>query len=247
MKVLKTRLFSNPFTSRRFTDIKLRNFAEDVLVRLQNANSEEVYTTLINQLNQVLTEFGSGLNEVDCARNHKKTKTKGLNEAISEFKQGMSDLEGVVANALGGFKSPGYLDFYPAGVTEYRQANLDKLPILLKRVSKESMEYSALLGKDIASRLQSFELKWQDSHDSKTTGMALIAQSKTRTAEARISLENKLYEILYTMNQKFAGREQQIRQFFDINLLYGGVRTKSKEKNEKEEKPVLLPSALAVN
>ena len=72
--VKKQKLFSNPFNSIRITPVRLRNFADDVLVRLDNAESDPAYSDFVSQLAPALAELSNGLSVIDGSVNRKSDR-----------------------------------------------------------------------------------------------------------------------------------------------------------------------------
>ena len=58
----------------------------------------------------------------------------------------MSEQQGVIANALGGFTTPAFLEFYPNGVSEYTGATKTNLPVLIGRINAAATAHAGELG-----------------------------------------------------------------------------------------------------
>src|ERR1700690_397211 len=140
------KFFDNIFESTKITDVRLNNFAGDSLNRLTAQNTGGDYTALITLLTPPYNAMQSIISSVDVALGIQRGKTLTLNEFIAFFKKTMSEQEGVIANAVGGFESPSYLEFYPNGVTEYSAATKANLPVLVDRVNAAATAYATQLG-----------------------------------------------------------------------------------------------------
>ena len=111
------KFFDNIFESTEITDVCLTNFAGDSLNRLTAQNTGGAYANLITTLTPPYNAMQELISSVDVALGLQKGKTLTLNEFIAYFKKTMSEQQGVIANILGGFGTPAYLQFYPNGLS----------------------------------------------------------------------------------------------------------------------------------
>jgi hypothetical protein len=113
----------------------LHNFAGDTIGRLTAANTANEYDDMIKDLLPAREAFGTEIGEVKSSLSVQKGSTLTVNGFIKGFKRSMSENEGIIAKAVGGFSSSAFLAFYPRGVSEYSTASKTKLPALFKQVS----------------------------------------------------------------------------------------------------------------
>jgi hypothetical protein len=115
------RIFNNIFSDDTITTARLANFMQDTINRLTKANNSS-FASLINQLTPALEALHKELGNVDIAKTLQKGRTLLVDGIMDSFKKNMSNLEGVIAHALGGSNTAAYLEFYPQGITEYSKA-----------------------------------------------------------------------------------------------------------------------------
>ncbi|WP_153797438.1 hypothetical protein [Foetidibacter luteolus] len=224
----KKNVFGNLFSSTRITETRLYNFGNDVVIRLQNSDNSSAYAAHTAQLEAALLNLGAELRSTDNAVNSRKGKTQQRREIIQRFKVLMSEKEGLLAHLLGGFASPGYLSFYPNGVSEYSKATITKMAGLVKRVNEESSIYIAQLGQELATQLQVFDQQWRDATGDVSKVKASVSESGINRRGARENVEKILNSIVHEVAQQFGGDEEQCMAFFDFTLLYPPVRKRGK-------------------
>ncbi len=224
------KFFDNIFESTQITSTRLSNFAADCLNRLTAANSGGAYTNLINLLTDPSDAMATLLSSVDTSLNTQKGKTLSLNQVIVLFKKTMSEQEGVIANAVGGFSSQGYLQFYPKGVSEYTSATKTALPMLIDRVNTVAGNYSAQLGDPLTATLQAFETDWELNRSQQQQQKGTVETTRTESTQARADLEMALVTVVHTIGSMFPGNPDQCLAFFNFALLKRSAPKGIKEK-----------------
>ena len=128
------KLIEDLFDTPKLADYNLRGFTEDMLQRLSLPvnNPGGIYSQLITDTSAKYTAFFGLM--TDAAT--KKAVSEGLTVTMNTTKglmlAYMSDLEGLVRFRFTA-TSAIYQEFYPQGMTEYHDANLTQLPMLIQR------------------------------------------------------------------------------------------------------------------
>ncbi len=128
------KLTQDLFDDRNLSDANLRGFTEDMLQRLSLPvnNPGGIYSQLITDTSAKYTAFFGLM--TDAAT--KKAVSEGLTVTMNTTKglmlAYMSDLEGLVRFRFTAVSAI-YQEFYPQGMTEYHDANLTQLPMLIQR------------------------------------------------------------------------------------------------------------------
>ena len=110
-EVLFNHIFGNIFDDVRITTPRLTNFAEDAHSRLLSQNTNNEYDAQIAQLRVAIDELTTKISKVDVDLAIQYGDTLTVDRLIADFKQVMQEKEGVIADALGGFDSVGYIEF----------------------------------------------------------------------------------------------------------------------------------------
>lgn len=224
------KLFGNIFSGDQITTVRLAAFCHDSLSRLTAGNQSDRFKSIINQITPALQNLQDELGDVDVSLTVQKGKTLTNNQVMASFKQAMREKEGVVADAIGGFDSTAYLEFYPHGLSEYTTANKTQMPVLVRRVSVAATKYAAQLGTELTATLQGFEQAWQITRKEQQQVKGSVDDSRTTRTDARREVETALIIAIHTVGAMFPGDTQQCSSFFDLNLLEAQTRTQKKEK-----------------
>ena len=182
-------------------------------------NNGGAYTNLISILTQSYNAMQELISSVDVALGIQKGKTLTLNEFMTLFKKKLSVQEGVIANAVGGFATPAYMEFYPNGVSEYTSASKTNLPVLISRINAAATAHVAELGAALTATLQAFETEWQLNRSQQVQQKGNVDNNRTARSQARVDLETALVTVVHTIGSMFPGDAEQCMMFFDFTLL----------------------------
>ena len=227
-------------TTTEITATRLSAFAADTHNRLVAEDRADQFKSLRRSLEASSGTLAKELGDVSGALATQKGKTLTVDGIMDSFKDTMSDLEGVIAHVLGGFGTPAYLGFYPAGVNEYRRATKAALPTLMQRVSEMAGKDAGALGPAMTAQLQSFATDWNKARDEQQQQKGSVAGNRSERSAARIAVELALLSLIHTVAAAFPGDVDTCRRYFDFGLLEAGRHT-SREKgddtaNETENK-----------
>jgi len=223
------KFFDNIFESTQITDVRLTNFAGDSLNRLTVQNTGGAYTSLITLLTPPYNAMQEIISSVDVALGLQKGKTLTLNEFIAYFKKTMSEQQGVIANILGGFATPAFLEFYPNGASEYSGATKTNLPVLIGRINAAATAHATELGPSLTSTLQGFTSAWEEIRSQQAQQKGSVESNRTARSQARVDLDTALVTVVHTIGSMFPGDAEQCMSFFDFTLL-----KRSAQKTQKE-------------
>lgn len=182
-------------------------------------NNGGAYTNLISILTPPYNAMQELISSVDVALGIQKGKTLTLNEFITLFRKTLSVQEGVIANAVGGFATPAYMEFYPNGVSEYTSASKTNLPVLISRINAAATAHVAELGAALTATLQAFETEWQLNRSQQVQQKGNVDNNRTARSQARVDLETALVTVVHTIGSMFPGDAEQCMMFFDFTLL----------------------------
>ncbi|HLG33773.1 MAG TPA: hypothetical protein VI757_02750 [Bacteroidia bacterium] len=214
------RLFGNFFDDIKIINSRLYNYSLDSLNRLTAANGGGDYQTLIDLITPLISAFGTEIGDVDVALSIQKGKTLTANQVMFSFGQTMKEKEGVIANAVGGFGSTGYLEFYPNGFGEYTGAAVTAMPMLTSRVKTAATAHAVALGPVLTAQLSAFQQQWIDARDAQEQQFGVVDDNRTERTETRVALELGNLTVVHTIAAKFPGDVDACDNFFDFNLLF---------------------------
>lgn len=213
-------LFSNIFDDVKITNIRLGNFGEDSLNRLTSQNASGDYDTIIAYFEPSLILLLDHISKVDVALGIQKGKTLTVDEFIKLFKKIMLEKEGVIADAVGGFGSPTFIEFYPLGTTEYTKANKTRMQTLVNRIYTVATNHAALLSPTLLATLQAFKSSWDDNRNAQEQKKGSLSDSRVERNTFRTNVEFGLLKAIHAIALKFPADVKQCTSFFNFNLLY---------------------------
>lgn len=194
------KLIEDLFDDKNLADYNLRSFCDDHLLRLSISanNPGGIYSPLITATTTKYNAFfGKMTNEVT-----KKAISQGLTITMETAKTDalaqISHFEKLV-NFKFGETSGTYQQFYPQGVSEYYNANLDQLPTLFARI--ENAANTNLLASnptdvaDLIAKLDAFT----DARAAQETAFAEVETLQTGRREDRKTLTLQLTTNLLTI------------------------------------------------
>ena len=231
-EVMFNHIFGNIFDDVRITTPRLTNFAEDVHSRLQSQNQNHEFDAQIAPLRLAIDELMDKISKVDVDLTIQYGDTLTVNRLIADFKRVMQEKEGVIADALGGFESMGYIEFYPKGEVEYNQATKEKLPVLINRVTSLAQHYAVSLPSNLTVTLVAFANDWELYREKQQRQKGAVSEGRYERNEKRKALELVLHQLMHFIAQKFPANSRHCKIFFDVPLLYATKHKKAIKNKE---------------
>jgi len=214
------KLFGNIFNVVAITPDRLLLFAKDHLARLTKGNGSGKFTAEIAILTPLIAVLEEDVSTVDTTLNLQSGQTDEVDILALNFAHTMSNLEGVVANSLGGKGSIGFKEFYPHGLTEYNQINRKTAPLLTTRVFKAATKYATALGIPVTNQLKAFQASYDTKRDAQTTSIADLSSIRTDRGDTETNVQIALVQSLHLVGTLFPTEVVTCSGFFNFNLLY---------------------------
>jgi hypothetical protein len=213
------KIFGNVFNTKEITPDRLLLFAKDNLARLIKGNATHVFDSIITILTNLIAALETEVSAVDTTLNLQSGQTDEVDLVTSNFHHSLSDLEGVIANSLGGKGTIGFKEFYPHGVTEYSKANRKTMVNLTTRVNKAATKYAAQLGVTVTTKLQGYQALYVTARDAQSTSIAGLSTNRGVKSTAVFNMEKGLLKSIYTVGIQFPADVVQCSGIFNFNLL----------------------------
>ena len=224
------RLFKNHFDTKEISDDNLRKFAEVHLQRLSANNGTAQFTTMITATTTAYTNYFGAITNEDTKFAIQQGLTVTMNNIVENFKNFASKKEGLVFGNYGK-ESPEYQEFYPNGVTEYRQANLANIETLMSRFVAAAERHQAELGAVLLSDAENFLADFKNARTAQLTKIGEVQAQKSTTSTTRDGIENELMRNVHLIASMFIGEVDRCMDFFDQSFIRGS------ETDEEEEPP----------
>lgn len=224
------RFFENLFDTDRISDDNIRKFSNDHIQRLVAANGDGSLTGMINDTEGAYIAYFGAITDEDTAFALQQAKTISVDNIIEEFKDAVSQHEGLVRSTFGK-GTPEYEEFFPLGVTEYRQAIKENMPTLTKRMADAGAKYQAQLGDDFAELFALLDSNYNAAREAQLEQKGEVSGDKTETADSRDVIEIQLMSNLLELAKQNIGEPDKLSVFFDQSII------RPDEPAEEEEEP----------
>lgn len=219
--------FKNHFDTKEISDENLRKFAEVHLQRLSANNGGGDFTQMINDTTNAYTSYFGAITDEDTKFAVQQGLTITVNNAVQNFKKAVSQKEGLV-RATFGKDSPQYQEFFPLGLTEYSNATLQNVEMLMKRFETASAAHQAQLGPALSAEFNGYLTAYTNARAAQLLKIGEVADSKTSTSLKRDEVEKELMKNVHLIGAMFVGDVNRCMDFFDQSFL------RDKEKPEPQ-------------
>jgi hypothetical protein len=227
------KLFKNHFDTDKISDDNLKKFAEVHLERLSANNGTAQFTAMITATTTAYTAYFGAMTNEDTKFAIQQGLTVTMNNIFENFKNFVSQKEGIVFGNFGK-ASPEYQEFYPNGVTEYRQANLANIETLMSRFAAAAERHNAELGANIQTDAESFLANYRTARTAQLTKIGEVQAQKSTTSTNRDVIENELMRNVHLIASMFIGDVDRCMDFFDQSFIRGS-------ETEEEDVPPAPP------
>jgi len=225
------KLFKNHFDTDKISDDNMKKFAETHLERLSANNGTAQFTTMITATTNAYTAYFGAMANEDTKYAIQQGLTVTMNNIVENFKNFASQKEGIVFGNFGK-GSAQYQEFYPNGVTEYRQANLANIETLMTRYVGAVDRHQITLGPSMQTASQIFLTDFKNARKAQLEKIGEVSAQKTTTSTNRDVIENELMRNVHLIASMFIGDVDRCMDFFDQSFI------RSNGKDDEEETPV---------
>jgi hypothetical protein len=162
------KLFKNHFDTKEISDDTLRKFAEIHLERLSANNGTAQFTAMITATTTAYTAYFGAMTNEDTKFAIQQGLTITMKNIVDKFKKYVSQKEGIIRGNFGK-ESAAYQEFFPLGVTEYSNANLANIEVLMKRIAAAAERYQADLGANLLTDFEAMLASFQNARQAQLT------------------------------------------------------------------------------
>jgi hypothetical protein len=224
--------FKNHFNTSKISDENLRKFAEINLQRMAAKNVGGEFTTMITDTTTAYNNYFGSIIDEDTKFAVQQGLTIAVNNSVENFKKAVSQKEGIVRGTFGK-DSPEYQEFFPLGVTEYSQATLQNVEMLMQRFVTAANKYTVELGAALETQFQGYLTAYQTARASQLLKIGEVADSKTDTSFKRDEVENELMKNVHLIGAMYVGDINTCMDFFDQSF----VRDPKESEDEEPATP----------
>jgi hypothetical protein len=224
--------FKNHFNTDRISDDNIRKFTEIHLQRMVAKNTGGEFTQMITDTTTAYTNYFGSITDEDTKFAVQQGLTVAMNNVVETFKKAVSQKEGIVRGNFGK-DSPEYQEFFPLGLTEYSQATLQNVEMLMQRMVTAANAHVGVLGIPFLTEFQGYLSSFQSARTAQLLKIGEVADSKTDTSFKRDDVENELMKNVHLIGAMYVGDINTCMDFFDQSF----VRDSSNSSEEEEPAP----------
>ncbi len=216
----------NPY--KRPSDDRIGKFTAESAKRL---SKKPEFSQLIAPTNTAYTNFTNATAQEAIDLALQKAHTAEMRVSLREFKDLAALHAGAIASKFGGRKAFDYTRFYPRGVTEYRQANLENVEEKMTRFEEALKEVGDRLDSDLVADFihpssdekpgKGVILRFREARAAQLEAKAAHAESKSAAHAAREVLDDQLMDNLLTVEDE---EREDLMRVFPQHILTGKKR-----------------------
>ena len=220
--------FKNHFNTDRISDDNIRKFTEIHLQRMAVKNGGGEFTQMITDTTTAYTNYFGSMTDEDTKFAVQQGLTIAVNNAVENFKTAVSRKEGLVR---GNFRkdSVEYQEFFPLGVTEYRNANLANIEMLMTRFVNAANTHVGVLGIPFLTEFQGYLSAFTSARGAQLQKIGEVADKKTDTSFKRDEVETELMKNVHLIASMYVGDINTCMDFFDQSFVRDGGGTSEEE------------------
>jgi len=219
-------IFKNQFDTERISDDSFKKFVEDHIQRLIAKNGLGTFTTAITDTTNAYTSYFGNMSSEDIALAVQQSLTQTNDNILESFKDTVSQKEGFIRSFYN-VNTPTYQEFFPHGITEYRQANKANAETLMTRMKAASTVHVADLAAPFVAIWTAFLTNWTASRSAQLLKIGEVDSTKTMTADTRNAFETQLMKNLFFVGFTFPGNVTACMDFFKQDIIRYDVSSAS--------------------
>ena len=213
-----TTFFRNHFDTKEISDDKLKKFTEDHIQKMISNNTTAEYDTLITDTSTAYTTYYGAISDEGARYALQQALTAQMNNTVEAFKKAVSQKEGIIKGNFGK-ESAEYQEFFPHGASEYSQATLANIEMLMDNFVNASNNHVGVLGIPFLTEFQDCRTNYTSARDAQLQKIADVAETKTASHQNRDVLELQLHKNLHTIATMFPGDVDRCMDFFDQSFI----------------------------
>ena len=228
---LKT-LFKNHFNTKEISDANIQKFAEIHLQILSSNNEGGEFTQMITDTTNAYTGYFGVITDEDTKFAVQQGLTVAMNNAMKAFQDWVSKKAVHMVKGAFGEDSPTYQEFFPLGASEYSQATLNNIEVLMERMVNAANAHVAELGIPFVTDAQNYRTVFTSARQAQLSKIGEVKDLKADAVTTRDSLENELMKNVHLIAAMYIGDVDRCMVFFDQSFIHNGSNG-----GDEEEEP----------
>jgi hypothetical protein len=212
--------FVNPFDDLRITDLRLKNFTDDHIQKMTAANTGTRFTAFIAATQTALGAFVLTLIGEESHVAARKSRTENVTTILNQFKKLVRTKEPVIRVAFE--NQPTIItEFFPNGLTEYSNATVGNVGILMERLIGVITARAAALPTGFVTQFSDIKTQFTTARTEQQDEKGHVSNVKAISSAERTNLVKQLYKNLINIAVICISNPAEGAGMFDESLLYG--------------------------
>ncbi|MEZ6110887.1 MAG: hypothetical protein R3C99_07725 [Pirellulaceae bacterium] len=225
------RFFELQFASKEISRAELLDFTQDHLGRLSQQNEGGQYDGMLTQTSAAYEAFGGTVSNEVTADAIGKARTAAKETHFQLILTRLSGLAGTLHGQFGK-ESVEYIEFFPRGLTEVREAREAEIEAILDRVVSAAETYLPAS----AAELTALRTRWIDVYQAATSGRAAATGANDSRDAAKADLQLQLTRNVLQLALEYVAQPDKASLFFDESRLHNA---KSSSDESVPDEPIL--------
>lgn len=217
------KFFENHFATAKnqhISDVEMKNFSQDGIGRITANNGGGLFTTMLNDTVTAHTGYFGAITDKDIKLAVQQSLTTSKDNIVKTFKTTVQEKSGTIQGAFtGGKKSPEWQEFFPLGLTEYTNATMGNIEILINRMVTASNAHIAELGAAFAGIFTSIQSNYNTARNLQINKKGEVGVALEAIDTNRLPLELQWCKNLHFIGFTYPGNPELCATFFDQSLL----------------------------
>lgn len=227
------RVFDLWFDDPQITPVRKLSFADDLRDRLAANNSSGAFDLILPQLDTALTAAGGATSSEAVARAVRKAAVQAKVILLAEIKTLISRRSGRIVDDYGK-NSVQYTEFFPQGLTAYRDMPEAEVEARLDTILAAAAKYDAPMQAEFAT----LKTQWLAASQAAGDRIAAVSAVDGNQNAALAVLDSVLMKAVLTAGLAFTGNTAMGPILFDQSRLFPA----GQPADDKEPEPALSPA-----
>jgi hypothetical protein len=211
-------IFDVHFDDPTINDEDLKKFTQTLLERLRVNNQNNKYTPMIALTQAAFDGHFNILSSETYDEAVKQAATKTVDAIIARFKEEVDYIEGDVKKYFRN-KKGAIEEFFPYGITEYKQANKSNIELLMNRLITASGNHEDDLPENFAKPIQDLKTEYDRERQNQLQKMGMVADDRATGKTLRAVLERQLWLDVLDLAKEYVGNPTEGMKFFDQSII----------------------------
>ncbi len=228
--------FNVLLNSSTISDTRVYSFGLDHLGKLKTNNPGQRYDAMISTTEALLAEFYTKAVDKERSRALREGSTANVTELRDEAERFISRQEGAIRSIFGK-DSQVYQEFYPHGITEYRQAPLDHFSDLLDMFIRAVEAHAAELPPQIKTEIVGLRDRYREARNEQINHKGSVSGAISIADASREAVCLQLTRNVLAIASDNLGKPDECSRYFNQSIVQSRRTASGNEIIEGEPEP----------